>query len=145
MPRRTKKRTKRRNNKSKKLVVSKSSQMNQTISKKEIRKINKMITAKLKKYKKQKKTRRNTKKSKRNTKGALPMLARIRKFLRANIWETSAIIPQNELARMTIGGPADEELLRRYQAKLDDVLSYEPDSMCDHGPDEYCPNCTQHN
>ena len=145
MPRRTKKRTKRRNKKSKKLVVSKSSKMNQTISKKEIRKLRKMITAKLKKYKKQKKTRRNTKKSKRNTKGALPMLARIRKFLRANIWETSGIIPQNELARMTIGGPADEELLRRYENKLEAVLSYEPAPMCDHGPDEYCPNCTQHN
>ena len=145
MPRRTKKRTKRRKYKSKKLVVSKSSKMNQTISKKEIRKLRKMITAKLKKYKKQKKTRRNTKKSKRNTKGALPMLARIRKFLRADIWETSGIIPQEELARMTIGGPEDENLLRRYQAKLVDVLNYERDPICDHGPDEYCPNCRQHN
>ena len=36
---------------------------------------------KLKKYKKQRKTRRNTKKSKRNTKGALPMIAKLKKFL----------------------------------------------------------------
>ena len=145
MPRRTKKRTKRRKYKSKKLVVSKSSKMNQTISKKDIRKVRKMITMKLKKYKKQKKTRRNTKKSKRNTKGALPMIARIKKFLRANIWETSGIIPQNELARMTIGGPEDEKLLRDYENKLEAVLNYEPEPMCNHGPDEVCPNCRQHN
>ena len=86
-----------------------------------------MITMKIKKYKRQKKTRRNTKKSKKYTKGALPMLARIKKFLRAGIWETNAIIPQNELARMTIGGPADEELLRQYENKLEAVLNYEPD------------------
>ena len=133
-------------NRTKKVAVSKSSKMNQTISKKEIRKVNKMITAKLKKYKRQKKTRRNTKKSKSNTKGALPMISRIKNFLRAGIWETGGIIPQNELARMTIGGPADQELLRQYENKLEAVLNYEPDySICDHGPDQVCPNCTQHN
>ena len=104
--------------------------MNQTISKKEVRKVIKMITAKLKKYKKQKKTRRNTKKSKSNTKGALPMLARIRKFLRANIWETSAIIPQNELARMTIGVQKIYTTLRRYWVKLEDLLLVMVQILC---------------